>query len=79
LLQGKKAYVVIASGGVAVDSPVDFATPYLRQVLSFIGITDVEIVAADQLNKDAATSIESARQQISRIINTTGIRDDRAA
>jgi len=79
LLQGKRAYIVIASGGVAVDSPVDFATPYLRQVLGFVGITDVEIVAADQLNKDAEKSIESARVQISRIINTAGVRDDRAA
>ena len=33
LLEGKKAYVVIASGGVPVDSSVDFATPYLRQAL----------------------------------------------
>ena len=46
LLQGKKAYVVIASGGVPVDSPMDFATPYLRQALAFVGITDVEIIAA---------------------------------
>ena len=48
LLEGKKAIIVISSGGVPVDSPVDFATPYLRQVLQFVGITNVQIIAADQ-------------------------------
>lgn len=48
LLQGKRAILVISSGGVPIDSPVDFATPYLRQVLKFIGITDVQVIAADQ-------------------------------
>ena len=27
LLEGKKAYVVVTSGGTQVDSPIDFATP----------------------------------------------------
>ncbi|MBA5777844.1 NAD(P)H-dependent oxidoreductase [Stappia sp. F7233] len=49
LLEGKKAVVVMASGGVPVGSPVDFATGYLRHILGFIGIKDVEIVAADRL------------------------------
>ena len=48
LLQGKKAYVVVASGGTEVDSEIDFATPYLRHVLGFIGIHDVEVIAADR-------------------------------
>jgi FMN-dependent NADH-azoreductase len=46
LLTGKKAYVVVATGGVPVNSPADFATPYLKQVLGFIGISDVEIIDA---------------------------------
>ena len=46
LLEGKKVYLVVASGGVPVGSPMDFATPYLRHVLSFLGITDVEVTAA---------------------------------
>ncbi|GAB2183739.1 FMN-dependent NADH-azoreductase [Roseibium sp. LAB1] len=49
LLQGKKAYVIIASGGTKVGSEIDFAGNYLKHVLGFIGITDVTIVAADQL------------------------------
>ena len=71
LLTGKKAYVVIASGGVPVDSPVDFATPYLRQVLKFVGITDVEIIAADQLNQKADDSIDAARMRIADLVHNS--------
>ncbi len=54
LLTGKKAYLVVASGGTAIDSPIDFATPYLRHVLGFIGITDVEVVAVEKGDREAA-------------------------
>ncbi|GGE51714.1 FMN-dependent NADH-azoreductase [Actibacterium pelagium] len=57
LLEGKRAIVVAASGGVPVGSPVDFATGYIRHVLGFVGITEVEIIAADQMAVDAEASI----------------------
>ena len=79
LLKGKKAYVVIASGGVPVDSPVDFATPYLRHALRFVGISDVEVIAADQLNKAGDDSIDAARMRIAELIHTHSRRDSRAA
>lgn len=68
LLQGKKAYLVIASGGVPVDSPVDFATPYMRQALKFLGITDIEVVAAEQLNSRGDAAIDAARQRIAGLL-----------
>jgi len=50
LLQGRRATVLMASGGVyAEGSPIqdrDIATQYLRLVLKVIGITDVTFVAA---------------------------------
>lgn len=49
LLSGKKAIVAVASGGVPIGSPVDHATPHLKTVLGFIGITDVTFVLADEL------------------------------
>jgi len=49
LLKGKKAVLLVASGGTEVDSAIDFATPYMRHVLGFIGITDVSVIAADRL------------------------------
>ena len=48
LLTGKRAILTMSSGGVPVDSPVDYATPYLRQVLNFIGISDIQAVRVDQ-------------------------------
>ncbi len=52
LLTGKKAYVVAASGGTKVGSEIDFAVTYLKHVLSFVGITDVAVLAADELMID---------------------------
>ncbi len=50
LVVGKKATVLLASGGVYTDgSPIrdrDIATQYLRLILNVIGITDVTFVAA---------------------------------
>jgi len=69
LLEGKKAYLVVASGGVPVGSPMDFATPYLRHALSFIGITDVEIIAADGVNNSAEEATDRARVQIAEAVH----------
>ncbi|HMP46747.1 MAG TPA: NAD(P)H-dependent oxidoreductase [Sphingopyxis sp.] len=68
LLKGKKAYLVVASGGVPVGSDYDFATGYLRHVLGFVGITDVTIIAADQQMMDedalarATSTIDGLKQ-----------------
>ena len=79
LLKSKKAYLVIASGGVPVDSPVDFATPYLRHVLGFVGITDVEVIAADQLNKRGEDAVDAALMRIAELVHTAPKTDHRAA
>ncbi len=67
LLENKRAVLVIASGGVPVGSPVDFATDYMKQVLRFIGITDVEVIDASQLNMKADTQIASAKGAIEKL------------
>jgi FMN-dependent NADH-azoreductase len=64
LLEGKRAIILVASGGTAVGSSIDFATPYLKQALAFIGITDVEIIASDAMGKDATEKREQASSQI---------------
>ena len=69
LLEGKKAYLVVATGGVPIGGPMDFATPYLRHALSFIGITDVEIIAADRLNNNADESMDRARAEIAELVH----------
>lgn len=67
LLTGKKVYIAMASGGVPAGSPVDFATTYLRQVLSFIGINDVQIIEASGLSSDPEQSLDAANQAIASI------------
>ena len=52
LATGKKAYIVLASGGVYSSGPavgMNHAVPYLKSVLGFIGITDVETVYVEGL------------------------------
>ena len=56
-------------GGTAVGSEMDFATGYLRHVLGFLGIDDVQIVAADRLMaRGEEEAIRNARAQIDRLI-----------
>ncbi len=64
LLENKKAYVVIASGGTKVDSKIDFLTPWLRHFLGFIGIKDVTVISADALNQNFDAGLARARQQL---------------
>jgi FMN-dependent NADH-azoreductase len=50
LLENKKATVLTATGGVYVaDSPLaayDFAEPYFKAVLGFLGVTEITLVTA---------------------------------
>ncbi|MBE3863226.1 FMN-dependent NADH-azoreductase [Vibrio parahaemolyticus] len=67
LIEGKKAIVVTTRAGIHKDSPTDNVTPYLRTVLGFVGITDVEFVYAEALNmgEDAASKgISEAQNQL---------------
>jgi len=69
LLEGKTAYIVVATGGVTVGSPMDFATPYLRHALGFLGITDVKVIAADRVNSNMDESMDRARAEIAELIH----------
>ena len=53
LLEGKKAIVVIASGGIPVGSEKDFASSHLKVFLEFIGINDITVVDAKQVAQAA--------------------------
>jgi FMN-dependent NADH-azoreductase len=68
LLKGKKAYVVVASGGVPIGSEMDFASSYLKQVLAFIGITEVTIVDASKINLLGDDNNHSAEKQLETVI-----------
>ncbi|MES0827874.1 FMN-dependent NADH-azoreductase [Ruegeria sp. SCP11] len=67
LLDGKRVVLAIASGGTAVGSEIDFATDYVRHVLGFIGITDVEVVAADKMALDAEAALNNAHKAVAEL------------
>ena len=68
LLENKKAYVAVTSGGMPIGGDTDFLTPWLRQYLKFIGIQDVTMIGAQGLRKDyAAESIANANKQIDQL------------
>lgn len=68
LLTGKKAYIAIASGGTTVGSEIDFMSPWLKFFLGFLGIKDVEIVAADGiLGEGGEERIAAAHEQVERL------------
>jgi FMN-dependent NADH-azoreductase len=64
LLADRKVFLAIASGGSKVGSPTEFVSPYLLQVLAFIGIEDVEIIAADQLLMEREEKVARAQAQV---------------
>lgn len=52
LLENKKAIMVTAAAGIYSVGPMkewDFAEPYMRHALKFIGINDVQVVRAEGL------------------------------
>jgi len=49
---------------------MDFASSYLKQVLGFIGITDVSILNASKFNLDELTDKEVFEQQYSELVSS---------
>ena len=73
LVKGKRAYLVVATGGVYSEGPYsqyDFLVPYLKGVLGFIGVTDVRVVRAEGLNdpKHVDQALAKARASLKNII-----------
>ncbi len=64
LLKNKRIDIIITTGGAPLGSPVDFVSGYLKQIFTFIGIEDVNIIGADQMNIDAEASYARALTQI---------------
>ena len=69
LLENKKVYLVITSGGTKIDSEQDFLTPWLKHVLNFFGIKDIQTIYADQMSIDYDNSIKQAEKQIENILD----------
>ncbi|MGH8309757.1 MAG: FMN-dependent NADH-azoreductase, partial [Steroidobacteraceae bacterium] len=70
LLTGKQTYVFAARGGVYAGTPADTQTPYVRDFLAFLGMTNVEFVYAEGLAMGEAprnAAFAAAAQQIAQL------------
>ena len=59
--------IAYSSAGTPLGSDLDFASGYLRHILGFLGITDVEFVAADRLAMDREAGLARARQAVDNL------------
>lgn len=64
LVDDKPVYVIVASGGVPVGSPMDFASTWLTSFLGFLGLRDVRVIEAGQLNVDPHRAVDAARDRV---------------
>jgi len=70
LLTGKKAYVFATRGGIYAGTPLDTQTAYVRDMLRFLGIDDVEFVYAEGLAIGAerkTAALSQAQRAIERL------------
>ncbi|WP_371168589.1 FMN-dependent NADH-azoreductase [Aliiroseovarius sp. 2305UL8-7] len=58
LINGKRVVFLTASGGTPAGAPHDFATPYLKFVLGFMGITDVDVISSPGADGRAAAEVQ---------------------
>jgi FMN-dependent NADH-azoreductase len=74
LLKGKKVYVFTASGGVYSEGGAvafDHLTTFLRSVLGFIGLTDVQFIRAEGVamgEQAVADTLAKSRKAIDELI-----------
>jgi FMN-dependent NADH-azoreductase len=71
LLKGKKVYVALTRGGFYRDTEADSQVPYLKMVLGFLGMKDVEFVYAEGMAMGPEAeqkAIASALQQIEEVV-----------
>ena len=67
LVENTRALVVSPRGGMHVGNATDLVTPYMRTVLGFIGITEVDFIYAEGMGmgpEAQAKGIEQAKEQL---------------
>ncbi|MBO1111231.1 FMN-dependent NADH-azoreductase [Bordetella petrii] len=71
LLKNKQVLVLSARGGKAEGTPADTLTPYLTQVLGFVGLVDVAFISAEGMalgELAAQEGLALARQRIDALL-----------
>src|SRR5256885_6710923 len=70
LLKGENVYVFSARGGLYAGTSRDTQTPYVRDILSFLGMDDIEYIYAEGLAISPASkqeALERAHAHIARL------------
>ena len=62
LLKGKKAVVLAAFGGFHQNQPTDLVTSYMKAILGFVGITDVQFIYVEGIGS-GPEAVEKAQAQ----------------
>jgi len=71
LLKGKRVYVALARGGQHRGTEADSQVPYLRTVLGFLGMREIEFVYAEGLAlgpEAAQKGLETAQAEIAAVV-----------
>ncbi len=72
LVTGKKVYLVELRGGVYSEGslkPIDFQEPYLRHMLGFLGMTDVEVITVE----GTIFGAEAAQKSVDAALGKVGL------
>ena len=67
LLTGKRAIIAYSAAGTPMGSDLDHASGYIRFMLGFLGITDVDFVAADRLAMDREAGLARAQDALEKL------------
>ena len=67
LLNNKKAYIIVASGGTKLGTELEFISDYVRHVLGFIGIKDITFIDSSGVGLNELNVLAHAYEHIARI------------
>jgi FMN-dependent NADH-azoreductase len=82
LVNGKKVYIVLASGGIYSEGAavqMDHAVPYLRSVLGFLGMTDVEVIRVEGVGMGADAVMAALAKATAKVDAIAAATADQAA
>lgn len=69
LLDVRRVFLLVSSGGTPVGSAADFVTPYLQHICRFIGIEEIHVIDAGGSKRDPDGIIARARRQIDELLS----------
>ena len=71
LITGKQVVVIVSRGGKAFGTPADSITPYLQTMLGFLGMDEVEFVAAEGVKMGEGSlnrALDQARSDLDSLL-----------